>query len=268
MIAPAFVIDFKYPAIIGMLKKLGVSMVTELTFGARMTNVYYSEYIKNNPDQKYYITSPCPIVVSMVKAQYKDLIKYLVPITSPMASQAKVLNYLYPDHKVVFVAPCRAKQNIEAKEYKDIISETLSFKDLQDIFDQNNIFEKDYLNCNDKFDSILDNETRIYPISGGLATSAHIKNIINEDQILVDDGVVNLKNILNDIKNGTTKYRFFDLLNCDGGCISGAEIINDNLTLEEKKSRVLKYKTQMMDIDGSVVDVTDIAENIDFSRKF
>lgn len=268
MIAPSFVIDFKYPVIIGMLKKLGVSMVTELTFGAKMTNVYYSEYIKNNPNQEYYIASPCPIVVSIIKTQYKDLIKYLVPITSPMASQAKVLNYLYPDHKVVFLAPCRAKQNIEAKEYKDVISETLSFKDLQDIFNQNNIFENDYLDCNDKFDSILDNETRIYPISGGLATSAHIKNIISEDQILVDDGIINLKNILNDIKNGTTKYRFFDLLNCDGGCIGGAEIINNELTLEEKKSRVLKYKTQITDTNNLICDIADITENVDFSRQF
>ena len=92
MLAPSFVIDFKYPAIVGMLKKLGVSMVTELTFGAKMINLAYADYIKNNINQKYFISSTCPIVVSAIKTQYKELIKYLVPVISPMGAQAKILN--------------------------------------------------------------------------------------------------------------------------------------------------------------------------------
>jgi hypothetical protein len=35
MLAPTFVLDFKYPNIIGMLRYLGFNEVTELTYGAR-----------------------------------------------------------------------------------------------------------------------------------------------------------------------------------------------------------------------------------------
>lgn len=270
MIAPSFVVDFKYPAIIGMLKKLGVSMVTELTFGAKMTNNNYFEYIKNHLDQKYYIASPCPVVVSLIKNQYPDLVKYIMPITSPMLSQAKVLKYLYSDYEIVFVSPCRAKQNIEAKEYKDCISETLSFKDLKDLFDKNNIFEEDYIDLDEKFDSISDNETRVYPISGGLSCSARIKEILKDSEILVDDGVLKVKTILEEIKNNTTKYRFFDLLNCDGGCIGGGEVINKNLSIEEKKSKIINYKDQLKTVKNNNFnsDIDDVIKNVDFSRKF
>ena len=61
MLAPTFVIDFKYPNIIGMLKHLGFKEVTELTFGARMVNWAYANYIKEHPDQELFIASPCPV---------------------------------------------------------------------------------------------------------------------------------------------------------------------------------------------------------------
>jgi hypothetical protein len=45
MLAPSFPIDFKAPNVIGMLHKLGFDKVTELTFGARIVNYWYAEYI-------------------------------------------------------------------------------------------------------------------------------------------------------------------------------------------------------------------------------
>ncbi len=268
MIAPSFVIDFEYPAIVSMIKKLGVSMVTELTFGAKITNVHYTEYIQDHPDQKYYIASPCPMIVSIIKAQYKELIKYLVPVCSPMGCQAKILNKIYPDYKIVFISPCRAKQTIEAKEYKDIIAETLTFKELKELFDQYGIKENDFENSDEKFDSIIESTTKIYPISGGLAKSAGLSNFIKEEEILIDDGIIKVKNILNEIKNGTTKYRFFDLLNCNGGCIGGADLNNKALTNDEKKSKILNYKQQMEKIIHDYKNHSHDVEDVDFSRKF
>ncbi len=61
LLAPAFPIDFQYPSIIGMLRHLGFDKVTELTYGARMVNWHYGEYIKNHPNQKLFIASPAQI---------------------------------------------------------------------------------------------------------------------------------------------------------------------------------------------------------------
>src|SRR5271157_3361718 len=90
MLAPTFAIDFKYPNIIGMLRHLGFKEVTELTFGARMVNWAYANYIKEHPEQELFIASPCPTVVAMVQSQYPELVKYLMPVVSPMVAMAKV----------------------------------------------------------------------------------------------------------------------------------------------------------------------------------
>ena len=86
LLAPTFVLDFQFPAIIGMLRKLGFDKVTELTYGAKIVNWHYAEYVKEHPDQKYFITSPCPTTVNLIQSQYPELVQYLVPVVSPMAA--------------------------------------------------------------------------------------------------------------------------------------------------------------------------------------
>ena len=102
MLAPTFAIDFKYPNIIGMLRKLGFKEVTELTFGARMVNWAYANYVKEHPKQELFISSPCPTVVALVKAQYPDFVKYLMPVVSPMAAMAKVYKKFNSNCKVIY----------------------------------------------------------------------------------------------------------------------------------------------------------------------
>jgi iron only hydrogenase large subunit-like protein len=49
-----------------MLRHLGFDQVTELTYGARMVNWAYADYVKDHPDQKLFISSPCPTVVIFI----------------------------------------------------------------------------------------------------------------------------------------------------------------------------------------------------------
>ncbi len=143
MLAPTFAIDFKYPNIIGMLKHLGFAEVTELTFGARMVNWAYANYVKEHTKQELFISSPCPTVVAFVKSQYPDLVKYLIPVVSPMVAMAKVHKKFNPNCKVIFISPCWAKENLEAPKYKEIDA-VITLKDLKQIFEQEKIKEEDF----------------------------------------------------------------------------------------------------------------------------
>lgn len=261
MLAPSFAIDFKYPNIIGMLKKLGFNEATELTFGARMVNWAYANYIKENPDQKYFISSPCPTVVAFIKNQYPELVKYLMPVVSPMAAMAKIHKKLNPESKIVFISPCWAKENVEAPNYKEIDA-VITLKDLKDIFEKENIKEEDY-NQDYYFDSLIREYTKIYPISGGLASTSHIKSLFKDGEILITDGVENNKKALEEIKNGTSSYRFFDLLNCNGGCIGGPAITRQDLSTEQRKNIILEYTkisslSSMGEHEGKVKDASDV----------
>lgn len=268
MLAPAFPIDFKYPNVIGMLRELGFDFVTELTYGARMVNWAYAKYIEDNPDQKHFIASPCPTVTAMIKAQYPDLDKYLMPIVSPMASTAKIYKKHHPDHKVIFISPCLAKKNVEAPKYSDYIDLVLTFEELKDIFDSQGIkaddFNRDYY-----FDSFIREYTKIYPISGGLASTSHIGKFFKPEEILITDGVENIKKELDDISAGNSHYKFLDILNCPGGCIGGPCLNNKALPEDEKRQRVRDYaaessKRNMNGHEGTV----DYAKDVDFSANY
>jgi len=267
MLAPTFAIDFEYPNIIGMLKHLGFKEVTELTFGARMVNWAYANYIKEHADQELFIASPCPIVVAMVCHQYPEFAKYLMPIVSPMAAMAKVHKKFNPKCKVVFISPCLAKENIEAPKYKEIDA-VITLKDLKQIFEKEGIKADDFTDYY-YFDSLIREYTKIYPISGGLASTSHIQSLFKNGEIFISDGVENIKKVLDDFKAGSRQYRFLDLLNCPGGCIGGPEINRQDLSTEQRKEIIFAYthrssEATMGEHEGKVKD----AQDIDLGTKF
>lgn len=261
MLAPTFAIDFKYPNIIGMLKHLGFKEVTELTFGARMVNWAYANYIKEHKDQELFISSPCPTVVALIKTQYPELVKYLMPIVSPMAAMARVHKKLNPNCKVIFISPCWAKELLEAPKYKEIDA-VITLKDLKTIFEQENIKEEDFTG-EYYFDSLVREYTKIYPVSGGLASTSHIQKLFREGEILITDGVENIKKAFEEIKNKTKPYKFLDLLNCPGGCIGGPAINRQDLSTEQRKEIIFEYahrssKATMGAHEGKVKDAKDV----------
>jgi len=267
MLAPTFVIDFKYPNIIGMLRSLGFKTVTELTFGARMVNWAYANYIKDHKKQKLFISSPCPTIVALIKSQYPELAQYLMPIVSPMAAMAKIHKKLNPKSKIIFISPCWAKETLEAPKYKEIDA-VITLKDLKQIFDQEGIkeesFTEDY-----SFDSLIREYTKIYPISGGLASTSHIQKLFKEGEILITDGVENIKRAFDEIKNGTKPYRFLDLLNCPGGCIGGPAINRQDLTIDQRKKIILEYTSRSSEATmGKHKGKVEDAKDIDLSASF
>ena len=267
MLAPTFAIDFKYPNIIGMLRALGFKEVTELTFGASMVNRTYENYIKKNPKQELFISSPCPTVVAMIKAQYPEFIKYLMPVVSPMVAMAKIHKKINPNCKIFFISPCWAKENLEAPKHKEIDC-VITLKDLKQIFEQEKIKEEDFTE-NYYFDSLIREYTKIYPISGGLAATSHIQKFFKEGEIFVTDGAENIKKAFEEIKNKTKPYRFLDLLNCPGGCIGGPAINRQDLSIDQRRKIIYEYthrssETPMGEHEGKVED----AKNIDLGTSY
>ena len=267
MLAPSFPIDFSYPQIIGMLKEIGFEKVVELTFGAKMVNYFYKEYISSHSEQKTFITSPCPTVLAIIEKQYPELSRFLIPCASPMYAMGKICRKQYPKYKIVFISPCQAKRILEAPKYPKFIDLVITFKELKEIFEIKNIKEENFLNKY-SFDSFINERTKIYPISGGLASSANIKTLFKDEEICITDGLLNNKKILDELKNGNSKYRFVDILNCDGGCIGGPDFANKKLSHEEKDLLIIKYREQAMFGKVSGRESShNLTQDIDFSAE-
>jgi iron only hydrogenase large subunit-like protein len=258
MLAPSFVVDFKYPEIIFQLRALGFDKVVEVTFGAKMINRLYHSDLKNS--NKILISSVCPGVVDFVKNNYPNMKDSLILVDSPMIAMAKICRKIYPKHKIVFISPCNFKK-IEAENSK-FIEGVLTFKELK------NILPKVNSNCSDSFDKFYNDYTKIYPLSGGLSKTAHLKGILKPEEVKIIDGVQKVKKFLDNYNPEKSNVRFLDVCFCEGGCIGGPEV-NSRLPIFLRKRKVLKYLKQAKceDIPEIKKGLVKKAKGISFRRK-
>lgn len=228
MLAPSFVAEFKYPEIISKLHALGFDKVVELTFGAKMVNRLYHKYLENT--KQLLIASVCPGVVSFIKSKYPQYTKNLARIDSPMIAMAKICKKIYPKHKLCFISPCNFKKQ-EAQD-SNHIDYVLGYDDLNSLFASSRCSK-----CKKKkFERFYNEYTRIYPLSGGLSKTSHLKGVLKKGEEKVIDGILEVEKF---IKNPDKKVRFLDCTFCHGGCIGGPLLTSKNLELNKKK--VLDY---------------------------
>lgn len=236
MIAPSFPIDFEYPEIIGMLKRLGFKYVVEVTRGAIQTNKELLALLKLHPDRRY-ITNPCPTIVRLIRNKFPELEQYLTPIDSPMSATAKIVAKKYPEYKKVFIGPCIAKK-MEAKEdYPELEILVLTYKELKKVFEMKKIVpeKKDKL-CS--FD-IKGLGTRLYPISGGLAQSSCLNERLTDPEMDVISGPELVLKFLKEFPV-RTDLKALDILNCEGGCINGPGICSQE-PFSTRRQKIINY---------------------------
>ncbi len=231
MLAPSFVVDFSYPKIISQLKGLGFDKVVELTFGAKMINRDYHKKLKNS--KGLVISSVCPGIVETIKAKFPKYKKSLILVDSPMIAMAKICKKTYPQHKVFFIAPCNFKKTeAENSIYIDYVMDYVELNELI-----RKLKRKLKQNADLMFDKFYNDYTKIYPLSGGLSKTAHVKGVLRKEEVMIIDGIEEVGKFLS---NPDKKIRFLDVTFCRGGCIGGPKIIS-KLPLRSKKKKVLNY---------------------------
>lgn len=255
MVAPSFITDFTYPSIINQLKKLGFDKVVELTFGAKIINREYHKKLKQT--NKLLISSTCPGVVTYIENNFPEYKKNIIRVDSPMVAMAKICKKVYPNHKIFFISPCNFKK-IESQNKKEI-DYVLDFQQLKELFKKNNINED---NKKAQFDKFYNDYTKVYPLSGGLYHTAHIKGILNKNQVKIIDGINQVNKFL---KKPNKKILFLDCLFCQGGCIGGPHT-NQTITTNKKRKLIHKYLklAKKEDIPESKKGLLKCANGIEF----
>ena len=238
MLAPSFPVMYEYPEIITRLRLLGFPYVLEVTAGADLTNKQAVAVLKADPQARL-ITSPCPSVVRMVRTKYPELIPYLgFAADSPMVATAKIVREKFPDRKPIFLGPCNAKKLEAGEDYPELEILALNYKQLDEVLDHFNLSQPVKPKKDEKFD-VEFKQTRLYPISGGLAQSAKVKDVLAADELEVVSGWNNCQAALERFKTND-KIRLLDILFCEGGCINGPGI-DSQLTLPERREKVMQF---------------------------
>jgi len=257
LVAPSFVAEFSYPSVLNQLKKLGFDKSVELTFGAKMINRDYHKILEST--NKLLISSVCPGIVEMIKEKFPEYKENIIPVDSPMVATGKICRKFFPKHKLIFISPCNYKK-IEA-ENSEYIDYVMDYSQLKELFKKYKIgkIEKDIL-----FDKFYNDYTKIYPLAGGLGKTVHLKGILKKDEIETIDGI---GKVMKWLEKPNKKIKFLDVNFCVGGCIGGP-CTDQNLTIEQKKKRVLSYakNSKKEDIPDSKKGVIKKAEGISFLK--
>ena len=249
-IAPSFAAEFNeidYRKFVGILRKIGFSHVIEVAFGADLVSYHFKELVTNNPD-KHYISTSCPSIVSYIEKFHPGLVRNLAPIASPMIAIGRVIHRMYGDDMgIVFVGPCLAKKDeAERKGIKDVITEVLTFSELRDLIEMNNI-TLDRVEPSD-FDPPHPGKGTLFPIGRGMLQSAGIQEDLMTNTVFATDGTKQFVHTLKEFEKIPHGIQLLELLCCNG-CIMGPAMTT-GMNHFSRRAFVSKYaQTRYNEID-------------------
>lgn len=221
MVAPAIFAQYaEEPGkVFEAIESIGFKNVVEVAKGAEITAKYEAielqEKLENGED--FMTTSCCPSYVETVKKHVPGMSDKVSHTASPMAYTAEEIRKLNPEAKQVFIGPCVGKR----KEARDLgsVDFVLSFEELDAIMEGLEIQPE-------KMKGIqLQNytsESRGFAQSGGVLKAVQAENPTLDFTFEKIDGI-DKKTIkqLRLLEKGKNVARFYEVMACEGGCISG-----------------------------------------------
>lgn len=213
-LAPSFAANYPGVGIEQMqqaLQKLGFYAAEETAIGATMVKREYDRLLKDGT-KELMISSCCHSINLLIQKHYPQALPYLADVLSPMQAHCADIKRRYKDAKTVFIGPCVSKKD-EAMRYGDTVDAVLTFEELSNWLQEENITLEQKRETNDK------SRARFFPTTGGI-----LKTMLCDSQnytYLAIDGVKNCMNALEEIADGKLKHCFIEMSACIGSCIGG-----------------------------------------------
>ncbi|AEM74761.1 [Fe-Fe] hydrogenase large subunit C-terminal domain-containing protein [Caldicellulosiruptor acetigenus] len=217
IVAPSARANFKIGKLINLLRNIGFKEVFDVSFGADITTWAYLKYIQRFKP-KSVIAQPCPAVVNYIEKIQPELIKYLIPVQSPMMCLSIYLKkYLKKSGKIVFISPCIAKKD-EISRFPEYVSLNVTYKSLLQHFSE--LYSK--MPDNGKFDYVEGYLGKLFSRPGGL--KENVLEYKKDAKIKQIEGDIIFEYLQNDYINtpDDKKPLIIDILNCQEGCNKGS----------------------------------------------
>lgn len=257
--------DYDENKIFSAIKALGFSYVKETAVGAEIVTNKYSEFINNNP-QNAYITTACPSVIFLVQQYYPELVKYLMPVVSPMVAHGIALKSMYgEDSYVVFIGPCVAKKiETEVLDNKKIIDAVITIDELKQWIKDSQLSASELPQCNIACTDL--STGRKYPITNGIISG--LKATISEKNLsyYTVTGTEDCMEIFSSISNGDLSNVVIEASSCKNSCVGGPTMIKSEYGYYKRLNKVKKF-IQSNTISYDYVS-KDTYDNLNFRRNF
>ncbi len=188
---------------------LGFAGAEETAVGAAIVKKEYEKMAEEG--KNIIISSCCHTVNTLIERHYENALPYLARVVSPMQAHAKQLKEEHPGCAVVFVGPCISKK-AEAEKYPEYVDVVLTFEELDGLFEQKGTLPEK------SGESEEGHRTNVFPTTGGVIKSMHLKDSMNYVAI---DGMDSCMSALEDIDSGKIHNCFIEMSACKGSCVGG-----------------------------------------------
>jgi iron only hydrogenase large subunit-like protein len=258
-LAPAFAGTYEHwqlKRLPSALRKLGFNYIAETSMGAYYTALATAE--KFAPNEGALITTACPAVVNYIEKYRPDKVKNLAQVVSPMVAHAKYLkDKLGDEWKIIFIGPCVAKKaEAERPEYKSLIDAVITFKELDEWLEEENIQLSEIEESG--FDEVSPKTAKLFPLISGLAKTAEIETDVHSFNVISVSGFDEIDEVLKLIDKPYDKHLLIEPLFCDQGCINGPAVKADS-SLFERRRNLLEYSNS----DNSEFKPEQVKFNLD-----
>jgi len=265
-IAPSYLGVYDEPyKLISVLKYLGVSLVEETAIGAAKVTELYEQYIEKTNSNNL-ITTCCPTVNMMIQTYFPGLIKYLMPLDSPMIAHCKMIRKRHgEDAYIVFLGPCISKK-CEAYGYQisGIIDGVISFEELDKMLESHDI---DISAFEETRPDLEGNCTgKKYPLENGILSG--MEDIISSSKYtpLSISGIDNLRGAFEALSNGDLSNVIIEANSCEGGCLGGPAIPRKSKNVFVRKTNT-KIKIQSLK-NKEYKNYSEEEKNLNYVRNF
>lgn len=267
---------------IGFKYVLDVTFGADLTIMEEANELV--ERIKNDGKLPMF-TSCCSAWIKYAEMFYPEILEHISNCKSPIGMQGEIVHNYFTkkmnlnkeDIFTVAITPCTAKKYEVAREEIGGTDCVLTTRELIEMLKNKNIDIKNLEDSN--YDSLLGEGSgagMIFGNTGGvmeaalreanyILTSNYLESIefnevrgldnVKEAFVTIDDIVLNIaivngmsyaKPLLEDVKNGVSKYHYIEIMNCYGGCIGGGGQPrmddDDEIMIKEKRIASLYKK--------------------------
>ena len=242
LVAPSFPAEFHdvtdHRKIVGMIRALGFSYVSEVSFGADLVAHRYYDLV-NGTHVKNYISSDCPAIVTFIRFYHPDLTDNLIPVVSPMVAMTRVVRQKYgEDLPVVFIGPCVAKKAENAE-----VDVAITFLELREMLEAAGINPENVVPS--EFDPPLGGRGAIFPVTRGLLQTAGANDDAISGNIIAAEGRIDFQEAIKEFEEGMIGNQHLELLCCEG-CIMGPGMSKGGKQYN-RRALVSNYAQQKMD---------------------
>ncbi len=259
IVAPSFPAEFSeisdHRRFVGMIRKLGFSIVAEVSFGADLVAHRFKKLIEDKG--KYYIS-----IVNYVRFYHPGLVDRLAPLVSPMVATSRVIRRKYgAGLKIVFIGPCIAKK-AESSE----IDEAITFIELRELFRNRGISQENVVPSD--FDPPAGGRGAIFPVTRGLLQTAGIDDDAINGSIIAAEGRTDFQSALKELEAGLLQNSHMELLCCEG-CIMGPGLSKNGKQYNRRAlvSQYAREKMKNLDMEEWQKNIETFS-SIDLSTRF